>query len=101
MNDINSAPAPVIEERVFQLVAEESEKPRETLDRNTVLGDELFDSLDMVEIIMALEDEFEISIADEEAQQIRTIGQLVDAVEAKLSGVSAKPQHDGNTPSSS
>ncbi len=100
MNDHTAVPPQTIEERILQLIAEESEKPRETLDRSTVLGDELFDSLDMVEIIMALEDEFEIAIDDDEAQQIRTIGQLVDAVEAKLSGVSVKP-HEGNAPPSS
>ena len=38
------------------------------------------DSLDTVELVMEFEDEFEMSIPDEEAEKIRTIGQTVDYV---------------------
>jgi len=38
------------------------------------------DSLDLVELIMELEDQFDIKISDEQAQQIRTVGQAVDYV---------------------
>lgn len=43
------------------------------------------DSLDAVELNMALEDEFDISIPDEELANMKTVGDIVKAVEAKIS----------------
>nr|HID12324.1 acyl carrier protein [Anaerolineae bacterium] len=42
------------------------------------------DSLDLVELIMAFEEEFGGTISDEEAQQIRTVGQAVDYIEQRM-----------------
>lgn len=42
------------------------------------------DSLGVVELLMALEDVFEVSIPDEEAESIQTVGQAIDLVQAKL-----------------
>jgi len=42
------------------------------------------DSLGVVELLMALEDEFGVKIPDEEAEDIRTVGQAVDMVHGKL-----------------
>lgn len=42
------------------------------------------DSLGVVELLMALEDEFGVKIPDEEAESIHTVGQAVDLVHAKL-----------------
>lgn len=81
--DNNTVVAPTLEERIFQIVAEEAEKPRESLDRDTALADH-FDSLGRVELVMAMEDEFELSIPDEEAERIITIGHLIDEVESRL-----------------
>jgi acyl carrier protein len=44
------------------------------------------DSLGVVELLMALEDEFDIKIPDEEAETIVTVGQAIDLVHAKLGG---------------
>lgn len=44
------------------------------------------DSLGVVELLMALEDEFGVKIPDEDAESIHTVGQAVDLVAAKLSG---------------
>lgn len=41
------------------------------------------DSLDAVEIIMALEDEFEVSIPDDEAENFKSIGDIVNYIESK------------------
>lgn len=42
------------------------------------------DSLGVVELLMALEDEFGVKIPDEEAEEIQTVGQAVDMVHGKL-----------------
>ena len=42
------------------------------------------DSLDLVELIMAFEDEFGGEISDEEAQQIKTVGQAVDYLKTRM-----------------
>jgi acyl carrier protein len=42
------------------------------------------DSLDLVELIMAFEDEYGGEISDEEAQQLKTVGQAVDYLAARL-----------------
>lgn len=44
------------------------------------------DSLDVVELVMGLEDEFEIEIPDEDAEQIRTVQQAVDYIDGKMKG---------------
>jgi acyl carrier protein len=43
------------------------------------------DSLGVVELLMALEDEFDVKIPDEEAESIVTVGQAVDLVHGKVS----------------
>jgi len=43
------------------------------------------DSLDVVELVMALEDEFGIEIPDDEVGQIKTVGDAVSYIEKKLS----------------
>ena len=42
------------------------------------------DSLDLVELIMELEDQFGVKISDEDAQSIQTVGQAVDYISARL-----------------
>jgi len=41
------------------------------------------DSLDIVELVMALEDEFDINIPDEDASEIRTVQDVIDYIKAK------------------
>jgi acyl carrier protein len=43
------------------------------------------DSLDLVELVMAFEEEFGGTISDEEAQQIKTVGDVVRYIETKMS----------------
>ena len=62
---------------IEQLQVEESDV---TMDTN-LMKDLSADSLDAVEIIMAIEDEYGIEIPDEEAEKIQTVGDLVRYVE--------------------
>lgn len=66
----------VIDVIVDKLNAERSEVTREA-NFTTDLG---ADSLDTVEIIMAFEQEFEITIPDEDAQNIKTVGEAIDYI---------------------
>jgi acyl carrier protein len=62
------------------------------LDKDKIQADAHFeedldvDSLGVVELLMALEDEFDVKIPDEEAESIVTVGQAIDLVHKKLGG---------------
>lgn len=69
-------------ERLRNIVARELKVDPEKITLDSSFVDDLgADSLDMVELVMALEDEFGISISDEEAQNIRTIRDAVEYIE--------------------
>jgi acyl carrier protein len=88
-------PPPSIQNRVFDLVAEECDVPRESLDRATTFP-ELGDSLTRVEAVMEIEDAFEIALPDDEADHVRTLGELVDVVDAKVRA-RENAEHDDET----
>ncbi len=56
------------------------------------------DSLDLVELIMELEDQFGIKISDEDAQKITTVGQAVDYVSSAPVGLRARSGHPARVP---
>ena len=69
-----------IEERVKKIVAEQL-GVKEDIDNDSSFVDDLgADSLDTVELVMALEEEFECEIPDEEAEKITTVQQAIDYV---------------------
>ncbi len=64
-----------MEDKVKEIIAEELGVEREKLsDEASFMEDLGADSLDQVELVMALEKEFEIDIPDEEAEKLRTVG---------------------------
>lgn len=68
-----------------EIIAEGLGCDLEEVTREADLADDLgADSLDAVELIMAIEDEFEISVDDETAQAFRTVGQIADFIEKEL-----------------
>ena len=70
-----------IQEKVSQIVSKELGIDKSELTREMSFVDDLkADSLDTVELVMEFEDEFEMSIPDEEAEKIRTIGQAIDYI---------------------
>ena len=74
-----------IEERVKKIVVEQlGVKDDEVTNAASFVDDLGADSLDTVELVMALEDEFECEIPDEEAEKIRTVQQAVDYINAHL-----------------
>ncbi len=76
-----------IENKVKKIVAEQMGVSEEEITRDTSFVNDLnADSLDTVELVMELEEEFELSIPDEEAEKIQTVGQAIDYIQAHLNG---------------
>ncbi len=73
----------MIFERIKELIVEELNVPVEKIAMEARLAEDLgADSIDAVELIMKIEDEFELQVSDEEAQNIKTVGDLVKYIEA-------------------
>ena len=74
-----------IEERVKKIVAEQlGVKLEEVANESSFVEDLGADSLDTVELVMALEEEFETEIPDEEAEKITNVQQAIDYVNENL-----------------
>lgn len=70
-----------VEEKVVSIVSEQLGVDKAEISRETSFVNDLnADSLDTVELIMELEDAFEMSIPDEEAEKIQTVGQAIDYI---------------------
>lgn len=70
-----------IEERVKKIIVEQlGVKPEEVKNESSFVEDLGADSLDTVELVMALEEEFETEIPDEEAEKISTVQAAIDYV---------------------
>lgn len=69
-------------EKVKNLIAQELSVDPSKIEMETRLAEDLgADSLDAVELIMAIEDEFGVQVSDEMAQQIRKVGDIVELLE--------------------
>ncbi len=74
-----------VESRVRKIVAEQLGVKEEELRNDASFVDDLgADSLDTVELVMALEEEFETEIPDEKAEKIMTIQQAIDYISSNL-----------------
>ena len=80
-----------VEERVKKIVAEQMGVAEAEITRDTSFVNDLnADSLDTVELVMEFEDEFEMSIPDEEAEKIQTVGMAIDYIIAHLNSSTSK-----------
>ena len=73
------------EARVIRIIAQQLGKQESKIKRTDKFIEDLSaDSLDIVQLIMALEDEFGTKIKDDEAELLTTVGDAIDYVEAKI-----------------
>ena len=74
----------VSQDRVKQIIAEQlGVKKEEVTDGAKFVDDLGADSLDTVELVMALEEEFGIEIPDEDAEKMTTVGEAIKYIESK------------------
>ncbi|MCB1984829.1 MAG: acyl carrier protein [Burkholderiales bacterium] len=75
-----------IEQRIKKIVAEQlGVKEEEVKNESSFVNDLGADSLDTVELVMALEEEFECEIPDEQAEKINTVQEAIDYVNENAS----------------
>jgi acyl carrier protein len=70
-----------IETKVIEIISEQMGVEKSEITRETSFINDLnADSLDTVELVMEFEDEFDMSIPDEEAEKIQTVGAAIDYI---------------------
>jgi acyl carrier protein len=73
-----------VEQKVKQIIVEQLGVDESAVDATASFVDDLgADSLDIVELVMAFEEAFEIDIPDEDAEKITTVKDAIDYIEAK------------------
>ncbi len=74
-----------VKDRVIEIVCEQMGQPKDKVSEETSFINDLgADSLDTVELVMELEDEFDLNIPDEEAENIRTVGDAIKYIEENM-----------------
>ncbi|MDG2469806.1 MAG: acyl carrier protein [Pirellulaceae bacterium] len=72
-----------VEDRVVEIVAEQLGADKEKISLKTSFVNDLgADSLDQVELVMELEEEFDITIPDDAAEKIQTVGEAIAHIES-------------------
>ncbi|MPM09309.1 Acyl carrier protein [bioreactor metagenome] len=74
----------MIFEKVRMLLCEQLSLEKGSISMDTRLEDLGADSLDIVELVMAMEEEFDIQVEDEQVEKIQTVGDIVNAVSAMI-----------------
>ena len=74
-----------VEQRVIDIVSEHFAYDKEKITRNTTFIEDIgADSLDIVEFVMELEEEFDIQIPDDQAEKIKTVGDAIDFIDKAI-----------------
>ena len=72
-------------EKMKKIIAEQLDADIDSITLETDIQDDLgADSLDVVEMLMSIEDEFEIEIPDEKIESLKTVGQVVAYIEENI-----------------
>lgn len=72
-------------EKVKAILSEQFDTEEDAITAETTLTEDLgADSLDVVDLLMSIEDEFEVEIPDTEVENIKTVGALVEYIEARV-----------------
>ena len=72
-------------EKVKAILSEQFDVEEDSITADTSIADDLgADSLDVVDLLMSIEDEFEIEVPDEEIDNIKTVGELVKYIEGNV-----------------
>lgn len=73
------------EEKVIDIISEQLNVDKSKICRETDIANDLgADSLDIAELMIALEEQFDINIDEENAQNVTTVGQVIDHIDAAL-----------------
>ena len=76
-----------VQERVKSIIVEQLGVDEDEVTAQASFVDDLgADSLDVVELVMALEEEFGLEISDEDAEKLRTVKQAIEYIEANAKG---------------
>ena len=76
-----------LEKKVSEIIIEQLGASKEEIVPEASFTDDLgADSLDIVELVMAMEEEFDIEIPDEDAEKIQTIGDALSYVKERVAG---------------
>lgn len=72
-------------EKMKKILAEQLDADADSITLDTDIQDDLgADSLDVVEMLMSIEDEFSIEIPDEKIEGLKTVGQVVDYIQENM-----------------
>jgi acyl carrier protein len=73
-----------IEEQMVDIIAEQLSVPKEKVVPAASFVDDLgADSLDLVELVMAMEEEFNVEIPDEDSEKMKTVGDAINYINTK------------------
>ncbi len=72
-------------EKIKEILAEQLDADAEEMTMDTKIAEDLdADSLDVVELLMSIEDEFDVKIPDEEIENFKTIGDVVEYIQNNM-----------------
>ena len=69
-----------VEERIREIICEKLGVTEEEVTPERSFGELGADSLDLIELVMVIEDEFDVAVSDEQAKGFKTVGQVIEYV---------------------